>query len=63
VQATGNPSPAQFDQPQGAAGVDTAPTHGVPELAGVAVTAVMHRWHRKTVLSIAAGTVVCLILT
>ncbi|WP_238013802.1 AzlD domain-containing protein [Dactylosporangium sp. AC04546] len=41
----------------------TAPGHGVAELAGVVVTVVVHWWRRNLLLSIAAGTAVCLILT
>ena len=37
-------------------------THGVPELAAVAVTAAVHLWKRKTLLSIAAGTAVYMAL-
>ncbi len=40
-----------------------APTHGVPELVGVGVTVVTHRWRRNAVLSIVAGTAACLVLT
>ena len=42
----------------------TAPsTHGLAELAGVAVTVVTHWWRRNAVLSIVTGTAVCLIHT
>jgi branched-subunit amino acid transport protein AzlD len=41
----------------------TARTHGLPELAGVAVTVAVHRWRRNVVLSIVAGTAACMILT
>jgi branched-subunit amino acid transport protein AzlD len=41
----------------------TAPTHGVPELAGVVTTIAVHAWRRNAVLSIVAGTATCLILT
>ena len=36
--------------------------HGVPELAAVAVTAALHLWKRKTLLSIAAGTACYMLL-
>ena len=39
----------------------TAP-YGIPELIGVAVTAALHLWRRNTLLSIAAGTVVYMVL-
>ncbi len=32
-------------------------THGLPELAGIAVTALLHLWKRQMLLSIAGGTV------
>lgn len=38
-------------------------THGLPELAGVAVTVAAHLWKRNAVLSIVAGTAACLALT
>ncbi len=41
----------------------TTPTRGLPELAGVAVTVVVHRWRRNVVLSILTGTATCMILT
>jgi branched-subunit amino acid transport protein AzlD len=41
----------------------TAPTRGLPELVGVAVTVAVHRWRRNVVLSIVAGTTACMILT
>ncbi len=44
-------------------GIVTAPRHGVPELAGVAVTVAVHAWRRNAVLSIVTGTVACLVLT
>ena len=40
----------------------TAVPYGIPELIGVAVTAALHLWRRKTLLSIAAGTAVYMIL-
>ena len=41
----------------------SAPTYGLPEVAGVAVTVAVHLWRRNAVLSILAGTAVCLVLT
>ena len=40
-----------------------AATHGLPELAGIAATAGVHAWRRNAVLSIVAGTVVCVTVT
>ena len=40
----------------------TAAPYGIPELIGVAVTAALHLWRRNTLLSIAAGTVVYMVL-
>ena len=40
----------------------TAPPYGIPELIGVAVTTGLHLWRRNTLLSIAAGTVVYMVL-
>jgi branched-subunit amino acid transport protein AzlD len=40
----------------------TAAPYGIPELIGVAVTASLHLWRRNTLLSIAAGTVVYMVL-
>ena len=40
----------------------TAAPYGIPELIGVAVTAALHLCRRKTLLSIAAGTVVYMLL-
>ena len=40
----------------------TAAPYGIPELIGVAVTAAIHLWRRNTLLSIAAGTVVYMLL-
>lgn len=37
-------------------------THGLPELAGIAVTAALHLWKRQMLLSIAGGTVFYMIL-
>jgi len=44
-------------------GVDFGGTgHGIPEVAGIAVTALVHWWRRNAILSMAAGTAVCLVL-
>ncbi|MBR3364795.1 MAG: AzlD domain-containing protein, partial [Solobacterium sp.] len=32
-------------------------SHGIPELAAIAVTILIHKWKRQMLLSIAAGTV------
>jgi branched-subunit amino acid transport protein AzlD len=40
----------------------SGPGHGAPELAGVVVTVAVHWWRGNTVLSIVAGTAVCLLL-
>ena len=40
----------------------TAAPSGIPELLGVAATAALHLWRRKTLLSIAAGTAVYMVL-
>ncbi|KXP13039.1 branched-chain amino acid ABC transporter [Tsukamurella pulmonis] len=40
-----------------------APAHGVPQLAGVAATVLAHLWRRNAVLSIIAGTAVCVALS
>lgn len=37
-------------------------THGIPELLGIAVTAVLHLWKRNMLLSIAGGTIFYMIL-
>jgi branched-subunit amino acid transport protein AzlD len=37
--------------------------HGLPELTGVAATVAVHQWRRNAVLSIVAGTTVCLLIT
>ncbi|MDR7001111.1 branched-chain amino acid transporter permease [Neobacillus niacini] len=37
-------------------------SHGIPEFFGVAVVALLHFWQRKMLLSIAAGTIVYMIL-
>lgn len=36
--------------------------HGLPELIGVAVTALLHLWRRNTLLSIAGGTAAYMLL-
>ncbi len=36
--------------------------HGIPELIGIAVTAGLQKWQKKTLLSIAGGTAVYMIL-
>ncbi len=36
--------------------------HGIPELIGIAVTVALHLWKGKTLLSIAVGTVVYMLL-
>ena len=36
--------------------------HGLPEIIAIAVTAGLHLWRRNTLLSIAAGTVVYMVL-
>lgn len=44
-------------------GVDLcAPAHGLPELAAVAATALLHLWRSNTLFSIAGGTVVYMAL-
>lgn len=40
-----------------------APAHGIPQLAGVAATAAAHLWRRNAVVSIVAGTAVCVALS
>lgn len=40
-----------------------APAHGIPQIAGVAATALAHLWRRNAVLSIVAGTAVCVALS
>ncbi len=40
----------------------TAAWHGAPELIAIAVTALLHLWRRNTLISIAAGTVLYMIL-
>jgi len=37
--------------------------HGLPELAGIAVTVGVHAWRRNAVLSILAGTAACVAVT
>ena len=41
----------------------TTPTHGIPELTGVAATIAIHWWRRNAVLSIVTGTAACLVMT
>ena len=36
--------------------------HGIPEVAGIVVTALTHWWRRNAILSMATGTAVCLVL-
>lgn len=38
------------------------PTHGLPELIAVAAVAALHLWKKNTVLSIAGGTLVYMVL-
>jgi branched-subunit amino acid transport protein AzlD len=40
----------------------SAAPHGLPELIAIAVTAALHLWRRNSLLSIAAGTVVYMLL-
>lgn len=40
----------------------TAYPHGIPEIIGVAVVALLHIWKRNTLLSIVAGTVIYILL-
>lgn len=37
-------------------------THGIPEFAGVIVTALLHIWRRSTLISIAGGTALYMVL-
>jgi len=37
-------------------------SHGIPQLIGVAVVALLHLWKKKMLLSIAGGTIVYMIL-
>lgn len=37
-------------------------SHGIPELIGIAVTAVVHLWKKQMLLSISAGTICYMIL-
>ncbi|MDQ3824611.1 MAG: AzlD domain-containing protein [Actinomycetota bacterium] len=41
----------------------TKPPHGIPELAGVAVTVATHQWRHNAILSIITGTTACLLTT
>jgi len=46
------------------AGIElSAPARGAPEVAGVLATVAVHGWRRNVVLSVVAGTAVCLALT
>ena len=38
-------------------------THGLPELIAIGVTVLLHLWKGNTLLTIAGGTVCCMILT
>ena len=40
----------------------TAGSHGIPEAIAIAVVAALHLWKRQTLLSIAGGTVVYMLL-
>lgn len=40
----------------------TSGSHGLPELIAIAVVAVIHLWKKQTLLSIAAGTIVYMVL-
>ncbi|MCI8388479.1 MAG: branched-chain amino acid transporter AzlD [Clostridiales bacterium] len=40
----------------------TTGSHGIPELIGIAVTAVLHIWKRQMLISIAGGTIVYMLL-
>lgn len=37
-------------------------SHGIPELIGILVTVLLHKWKRQMILSIAGGTLVYMIL-
>ncbi|MBQ6487958.1 MAG: branched-chain amino acid transporter permease [Solobacterium sp.] len=37
-------------------------SHGIPEAAGMTVTILLHLWKKQTLLSIAGGTAVCMLL-
>lgn len=37
-------------------------SHGIPEFIGIGVTAILHLWKRKMLLSIAGGTLVYMLL-
>jgi len=44
-------------------GVDvTSGSHGLPELIAIGVVAILHLWKKQTLLSIAAGTIVYMLL-
>ena len=40
----------------------TSGSHGLPELIAIAVVAIIHLWKKQTLLSIAAGTIVYMVL-
>lgn len=40
----------------------TSDPHGIPELLGIAVTALIHAWKRQMLLSIAGGTISYMLL-
>ena len=40
----------------------TAGSHGLPEIIAILVTIGLHRWKRQMLLSIAGGTVCCMLL-
>ena len=37
-------------------------SHGIPEAAGMTVTILLHLWKKQTLLSIAGGTICCMLL-
>ncbi len=37
-------------------------SHGIPEAAGMTITILLHLWKKQTLLSIAGGTAVCMLL-
>lgn len=41
---------------------DTTTTHGIAEIAGAATVVLLHLWKRNMLLSIVAGTAVCVVL-
>lgn len=40
----------------------TSGSHGIPEAAGMTVTILLHLWKKQTLLSIAGGTICCMLL-